>query len=349
MAFATRLTPALAARWRGAGLWSDETFATALAALGARDARSRSAVRWQASIELPRARGRHRSHGRPLARARHWTRRRGHDPTAKLGGVCVRVLRLGTHRGGGGDRERGFPQPRARLHHALRRGQDAGLLRRVPRLRSPGHGAGAGGAASRSGADRGRARRAAGRCREPRRDGGGGRGAHRLRAGADRCRCGHAHGIHIGDHGQSQGRDAQPQHHARGRPHSQRRSRARARRRDADLAAARAQLGLSDPGAGRARRRQGGAARPVHAGGRARPDRARAGDLYPDRSGVAHHDIAGAELGASKSLQPASCGERRRLGAGRNPARLAPRRARRAARAAGDAGNGIPGLYPPGR
>jgi acyl-CoA synthetase (AMP-forming)/AMP-acid ligase II len=31
MAFATRLTPALAARWRGAGLWSDETFATALA------------------------------------------------------------------------------------------------------------------------------------------------------------------------------------------------------------------------------------------------------------------------------------------------------------------------------
>ncbi len=30
MAFATRLTPALAARWRGAGLWSDETFATAL-------------------------------------------------------------------------------------------------------------------------------------------------------------------------------------------------------------------------------------------------------------------------------------------------------------------------------
>jgi acyl-CoA synthetase (AMP-forming)/AMP-acid ligase II len=30
MAFATRLTPALAARWRGAGLWTDETFATAL-------------------------------------------------------------------------------------------------------------------------------------------------------------------------------------------------------------------------------------------------------------------------------------------------------------------------------
>ncbi len=30
MAFATHLTPALAARWRGAGLWSDETFATAL-------------------------------------------------------------------------------------------------------------------------------------------------------------------------------------------------------------------------------------------------------------------------------------------------------------------------------
>jgi fatty-acyl-CoA synthase len=31
MAFATRLTPAMAARWRGAGLWSDETFASALA------------------------------------------------------------------------------------------------------------------------------------------------------------------------------------------------------------------------------------------------------------------------------------------------------------------------------
>jgi acyl-CoA synthetase (AMP-forming)/AMP-acid ligase II len=31
MAFATRLTPAMAARWRGAGLWSDETFAGALA------------------------------------------------------------------------------------------------------------------------------------------------------------------------------------------------------------------------------------------------------------------------------------------------------------------------------
>jgi acyl-CoA synthetase (AMP-forming)/AMP-acid ligase II len=31
MAFATRLTPAMAARWRGAGLWSDETFASVLA------------------------------------------------------------------------------------------------------------------------------------------------------------------------------------------------------------------------------------------------------------------------------------------------------------------------------
>jgi acyl-CoA synthetase (AMP-forming)/AMP-acid ligase II len=31
MAFVTRLTPAMAARWRGAGLWSDETFASALA------------------------------------------------------------------------------------------------------------------------------------------------------------------------------------------------------------------------------------------------------------------------------------------------------------------------------
>jgi acyl-CoA synthetase (AMP-forming)/AMP-acid ligase II len=31
VAFATRLTPAMAARWRGAGLWSDETFATVLA------------------------------------------------------------------------------------------------------------------------------------------------------------------------------------------------------------------------------------------------------------------------------------------------------------------------------
>ena len=30
MAFETRLTPAMAARWRGAGLWSDETFATVL-------------------------------------------------------------------------------------------------------------------------------------------------------------------------------------------------------------------------------------------------------------------------------------------------------------------------------
>src|SRR4029077_17570035 len=31
VAFATRLTPAMAARWRGAGLWNDETFATVLA------------------------------------------------------------------------------------------------------------------------------------------------------------------------------------------------------------------------------------------------------------------------------------------------------------------------------
>ena len=31
MAFETRLTPAVAARWRGTGLWSDETFATVLA------------------------------------------------------------------------------------------------------------------------------------------------------------------------------------------------------------------------------------------------------------------------------------------------------------------------------
>src|SRR5258708_34623525 len=31
MAFETRLTPAMAARWRRAGLWSDETFARALA------------------------------------------------------------------------------------------------------------------------------------------------------------------------------------------------------------------------------------------------------------------------------------------------------------------------------
>src|SRR5215510_14933918 len=31
MAFETRLTPAMAARWRGAGLWSDETLATTLA------------------------------------------------------------------------------------------------------------------------------------------------------------------------------------------------------------------------------------------------------------------------------------------------------------------------------
>ena len=31
MAFETRLTPAMAARWRGAGLWGDETFATVLA------------------------------------------------------------------------------------------------------------------------------------------------------------------------------------------------------------------------------------------------------------------------------------------------------------------------------
>src|SRR5271170_7479624 len=31
MAFETRLTPAMAARWRGAGLWSDETFASLLA------------------------------------------------------------------------------------------------------------------------------------------------------------------------------------------------------------------------------------------------------------------------------------------------------------------------------
>jgi non-ribosomal peptide synthetase component E (peptide arylation enzyme) len=31
MAFETRLTPGMAARWRGAGLWGDETFASVLA------------------------------------------------------------------------------------------------------------------------------------------------------------------------------------------------------------------------------------------------------------------------------------------------------------------------------
>ena len=34
MAFETRLTPAMAARWRGAGLWSDETLATRARAQG---------------------------------------------------------------------------------------------------------------------------------------------------------------------------------------------------------------------------------------------------------------------------------------------------------------------------
>src|SRR5580704_9384994 len=43
MAFETRLTPAMAARWRGAGLWSDETFATVLARR-AREAPDREAL-----------------------------------------------------------------------------------------------------------------------------------------------------------------------------------------------------------------------------------------------------------------------------------------------------------------
>jgi acyl-CoA synthetase (AMP-forming)/AMP-acid ligase II len=43
MAFETRLTPAMSARWRGAGLWSDETFATVLAQR-VREAPDREAV-----------------------------------------------------------------------------------------------------------------------------------------------------------------------------------------------------------------------------------------------------------------------------------------------------------------
>jgi fatty-acyl-CoA synthase len=43
MAFETRLTPAMASRWRGAGLWGDETFATVLARW-VRDAPDREAL-----------------------------------------------------------------------------------------------------------------------------------------------------------------------------------------------------------------------------------------------------------------------------------------------------------------
>ena len=47
--------------------------------------------------------------------------RRGDDPAAELGRVCVRVLRARAPGRGGGDGQRRFPQPRARIHHALRR------------------------------------------------------------------------------------------------------------------------------------------------------------------------------------------------------------------------------------
>ena len=130
MAFATRLTPAMAARWRGTGLWSDETFATVLARWVQRDARSRGAHRWNAPAQLSRARARHRSHGGTVARARHRGRGRGDDPAAELGRVCIGVLRPRAPGRGGGHGQRRFPQPRARIHHALRRQQNAGLLRR---------------------------------------------------------------------------------------------------------------------------------------------------------------------------------------------------------------------------
>ena len=63
MAFETRLTPAMAARWRGAGLWSDETSATVLARR-VRETPDREALtdgtRRLTYRELAR---RHRSHG----------------------------------------------------------------------------------------------------------------------------------------------------------------------------------------------------------------------------------------------------------------------------------------------
>ena len=76
------------------------------------------------------------------------------------------------------------------------------------------------------------------------------------------------------------------------------------RRRDDGLAAARAQLGLphADPVA--PGRRQGGAARPLHAGRGARPHRARAGHLYPHRAGIAHRHPAARRSRAPRSLQP---------------------------------------------
>lgn len=67
MTFETRLTPAMEARWRGAGLWSDESLATVLARR-MRETPDREVLTDDTHrLTLPRARARDRSHGGALA------------------------------------------------------------------------------------------------------------------------------------------------------------------------------------------------------------------------------------------------------------------------------------------
>ena len=112
----------MAARWRGAGLWGDETFATVLAR------RVREAPEREALTD-----GTHRLSYRELAdgiermaaRLRALGIGRGDVVTIQLPNwveFAFVFFALGAHRRGGGDGQRGFPQPRARIHHALRRG-----------------------------------------------------------------------------------------------------------------------------------------------------------------------------------------------------------------------------------
>jgi non-ribosomal peptide synthetase component E (peptide arylation enzyme) len=67
---------------------------------------------------------------------------------------------------------------------------------------------------------------------------------------------------------------------------------------------------------------------------------------YPHRAGIPHRHPAARRSRSPRSQQPEIRGERGRLGSGRDHPRLAPSRSRRPARAAGNVGNRIPGLYP---
>ena len=349
MAFETRLTPAMSARWRGAGLWSDETFATVLARR-VRETPDREAL----------TDGTHRLSYRELAdgidrmaaRLRALGIGAGDVVTIQLPNWVEFALVFFALERLAAVAVTVSVDFRSRELEYIMRFADSKMLVCCGRFRDFDHAAMAAELTPRLpalaaiGIVRGDAAR---RHDEPRRRGRGARRAGGLRARADGCRHGDADGVHVGDDRQPQGRDAQPQHHARRRPHPQRRCRACGRRRHDDLAAARFELGLSHARAVGRRRRQGGPARPLRAGGGARPHRARARHLHPHRAGVADRHPAAARPRSPRPLQPAHRGERRRLGAGRDHPRVAAGRARRAARASGHAGNRIPGLHAPDR